>query len=53
MKEKHDNGTFKYADKYKHGGCRDRNMQAIHNPKHSMFKGWMRENRRCTFNKNK
>lgn len=53
MREKRNNGTFKYNDEYKHGGCRDMNTQAIYSPKRTKFKGYMRENRRCTFNKNK
>ena len=35
------------------GGCRDRNLNAIYMPQHGKFKGWMRERRRCTFNKNR
>ena len=40
-------------DKHTHGGFRERNLQAIFTPKRSRFKGWMRENRRSTFNKNR
>lgn len=38
---------------YAFGGFRDRNTQSIFIPAHGMFKGWMRENRRCSFNKNR
>ena len=35
------------------GGFRERNLQAIFIPRRTHFKGYMRENRRSTFNKNK
>jgi len=41
------------TDKYALGGFRARNLQAIFTPKRTKFKGYMRENRRSTFNKNR
>jgi hypothetical protein len=39
--------------KIQHSGGVGWNPQAIYTPRHTMFKGWMREKRRSTFNKTK
>jgi hypothetical protein len=35
------------------GGVRDRDLRAIYIPNHGKFKGYMRENRKCSFNTNR
>ena len=38
---------------YKFGGFRARGLGAIYSPRHGRMKGYMRENLRSTFNKNR
>jgi hypothetical protein len=36
-----------------YGGARDRDLRAVYIPRRGKFKGYMRENKRCSFNKNR